>query len=171
MAAQKSRGGNRRRRAAKAPVLELDATEIVEEPKETAADETSAAKPESSGDDPKVEETPDIQTETPAETAEPATSAIPAEPKAGRGKLIAAGVAGLLLVGAAGGAWLYRDVGASYFPSASQEAQASRIAGLEGQIEKLKSSSANTSCDRLLENRQPGSVLLATSCMATSKKS
>lgn len=138
MAAQKSRGGNRRRRAAKAPVLELDATEIVEETADPAPEEQAASEPKKPLAEDKTEE-PD---ERSAEANEPDK---PDQPKRGRGKLIATGIAGLLLTGAGGGAWLYKDIWPKYFPSATQEGQANRIAALESTIAELKSSSTKMS--------------------------
>ncbi len=156
MAQRKGTSGGRRRQAAKAPVIDLEASEVAEQPDEPQADadpsaeEAKAAPAEAS--DETVEQQDAEDTETKAEeTAEPAVDEPEADKPAdeakrsGRGKLIAAGVAGLLVTGAVGGAWLYKDVGANYFPSATSEQQAAQLAELQSRLANLEAANASVS--------------------------
>lgn len=152
MAQRKGTSRGRRRQAAKAPVIDLEAKEVAEE--SDAPAESQKETPPATETDPVTESKDPDQSSSPKDTkpdvAEPVSD--PAEDvetekptSSNRGKLIAAGVAGLLLAGAAGGAWFYKDVGADYFPPAASERQAERLAALETRIASLEAANANAS--------------------------
>lgn len=151
MAQRKGTGRGRRRQAAKAPVIDLEASEVAEEPETPAEGEAATNQsetPDAADEKDEVAAESAYEDATEAETSdpEPSSEAAAEEPKGkGRGKLIAAGIAALLLTGAAGGAWLYRDVGANYFPSAASERQAAQLAALETRIASLEAANANVS--------------------------
>lgn len=143
MAQRKGTSRGRRGQAAKAPVIELEASEVAEEAVSTPSEETQnkteddvATKAEETVEDEAKSQDGDAPQE--AETISSSAAENPERP--GRGKLIAAGVAALLLTGAAGGAWLYRDMGADYFPPAAYKIHAEKLVNLQGKIDTLEAS-------------------------------
>ncbi|MCP5083780.1 MAG: hypothetical protein GY948_19000 [Alphaproteobacteria bacterium] len=150
MAQRKGTNRGRRRQAAKAPVIDLEASEVPEETDAQADAQDKAPAASESDSVTKNEDTaepsPQEEAEATETASEPAIEIDAEKPKsAGRGKLIAAGVAALLLAGAAGGAWIYKDIGADYFPPAASERQAARLAALETRIASLEATNANVS--------------------------
>ncbi|MEM8645070.1 MAG: hypothetical protein AAGF86_01880 [Pseudomonadota bacterium] len=156
MAQRKGTSRGRRRQAAKAPVIDLEASEVAEQPDETATgtdapSEEATNTPTAAEDEPAAQDKEESAETAAEETAEPTAETTEADastedPKSsGRGKLIAAGVAALLLAGAAGGAWLYKDVGANYFPSANSERQAAQLAELQSRLANLEAANGSVS--------------------------
>lgn len=146
--AQRKSTSRGRRQAAKAPVIDLEASEVPEEPTAApdAEEETTAAAEQDTTADSADDAVSSPQKEAEPEVADTASATDAEEAKSGgKGKLIAAGIAGLLLAGAAGGAWLYRDIGADYFPPAASERQAARLAALETKIARLEASNKDGS--------------------------
>ena len=151
MAQRKGTSRGRRRQAAKAPVIDLEASEVAEEPVDVPSKE-SGDTPVEREDEPadKNEETnaaePEEETEAAAaETESEPEKAAEETKRGGRGKLIAASVVGLLLAGAAGGAWLYKDIGSNYFPSATSQRQAAQVTELQSRLANLEAANSTIS--------------------------
>ncbi|MEM7429588.1 MAG: hypothetical protein AAF441_26245 [Pseudomonadota bacterium] len=134
MAEQKGRGSGRRRRTTKAPVLELDASEVTEE---TDAElESEAVEPGGSEFTTSPQST--NGTETPAR-------------QPGGWILKAAAIAAVFVAGTAAGAWLYRDLAANYAPAADITRQTDQLKTLADRVTAMeaKSATASSALDRL----------------------
>ncbi len=127
MAEQKGRG-SRRRRAAKAPILDLDATEISEDSK------SGGAPAASSPDRPGTEQSPAGSGSSDRQNG---AGSAPAEQKSGWG-LKAAAIAAVFIAGGGAGAWLYRDLAANYVPATAFTQQTGQVSALESRIAALE---------------------------------
>ncbi|MEM8685859.1 MAG: hypothetical protein AAGF81_00915 [Pseudomonadota bacterium] len=148
MAQRKGTSRGRRRQAAKAPVIDLEASEVAEQPEETkSADDAPSEEAKDTSVEPQDEMVEKDQEETVEPAAEDPEPEMPAEQQksGGRGKLMVAGLAGLFLAGAVGGAWLYKDIGANYFPSATSERQAEQLAELQSRLANLEAANSTIS--------------------------
>lgn len=146
MAEPKSRTA-KRRRTTKAPILDLDATDVTEE---TEKAPESAAKAEETAAEPAASQS--------GKSAQPKAAPPPEPQKSGGWALKAAGIAAIFVAGAAAGAWLYRDLAANYAPSAEVAQVASKIAELEGKLVSLQQQGMATA--KSVENLTESTALL-----------
>lgn len=173
MAAQKRQ--TRRRKAARKPVIEVEATEIVEaegtpenlaqttddggsEPLAAGSADPSAPSGDTNEDKVQGKSTGEAGGENGADGAVPEDTPAVASNRSDRAKWMAAAGVFVLIAGAAGGAWLYRDYGAQYFPSPELERFAAqqgalnsslqeKIAGLEKSLQDAAAREASMSED------------------------
>ncbi len=120
MADSKGRG-SRRRRATKAPILDLDATDVTEEAGAEGYPEASQA-----------DVHPESQSHGPHEQPEASVQ------KQGGWGLRIAGIAAVFVAGTAAGAWLYRDLAANYVPAADFSQQTGQVSALADRLKSLE---------------------------------
>jgi hypothetical protein len=131
MANQKSKTG--RRRAARAPVIEAEVTEIIEDAEKAAED--AAESVDNEGE--KTQGTPSQDQKTSAvDRGDDATGSVK---KSDSGIWMkTAGIAALLAGVGVGGAWLYRDYGSAYFPTPAAQQQSVDINAMTSRVGALE---------------------------------
>ena len=138
MASQKGKSG--RKRAARAPVIEAEATEITEDDV-TAEDadaqrasQGEAATPDTRDTEAAKDEAEDVSVEEMSD----GETALPPKKSGSHPWMKSGAVLALLAAVGLGGAWLYRDYGSKYFPVPATQEQKAALEAMTGRISMLE---------------------------------